>query len=131
MSEKQDRLNKANELIALIAGCGRKFFAHNGRISHFEIDQRGRIWFIDAYREARIYTHFISGRWHGFSEGGTLRDLVIRLRDFISIGKKITGVFGPFPDWYSEGDPWGYGQDMQKVAEKALELAISEKSEDR
>ncbi len=124
MSEKDKRLEQANELLKVIANCGRKFFFHNGRVSHFEIDGRGRVWFIDAYREARIYTHYIQGRWHGFSEGGTLRDLVIRLRDYILSGKQVGKVFGPFPDWYSDGDPWGYGSDMQFVYQSAVRLAI-------
>jgi predicted RNA-binding Zn ribbon-like protein len=83
MNDKAERTRKANDLILTIANYGRKFFQHNGRISRFELDARGRIWFIDAYRESRIYTHYAHGHWRGFSEGGTLRDLVIALRKHI------------------------------------------------
>jgi hypothetical protein len=122
---KSERLQKANALLETIADCGRKFFRHNDLVSRFELDRRGRIWFIDAYRSARIYTHYTRGRWRGFSEGGTLRDLVIALRNYIATGKLINPVhFGPWPDWYCDGDVWGYGQDMEKVRAKAIELEI-------
>jgi hypothetical protein len=124
---KADRLKQANDLIQIIASCGRHFFSHDGRISKFELDARGRIWFVDAWREARIYTHYTQGVWHGFSEGGTLRDVVIRLRDFIRMGKQCGAAFGPWPGWYSQGDPWGYGSDMQVIAAAAYRLGIAGK----
>lgn len=105
MIEKQKRIESANQLIQSIAGCGRKFFHHKGNVSRFELDKRGRVWFVDGYNGARIYTHYTSGRWRGFSEGGTLRGLVIALRDFITREKPIGFALGPFPDWYSGGDP--------------------------
>jgi len=125
MNDKAARLKKANNLILTIANCGRKFFQHNERISRFELDARGRIWFIDAYRESRIYTHYTHGRWQGFSEGGTLRDLVIALRKYIASGTQLNPSYlGPYPEWYSNGDPWGYGEDMPKISQAAVDLQI-------
>lgn len=122
---KTRRVAQANQLLQVIAGCGRRFFCHQGRVSRFELDARGRVWFIDAYREARIYTHYTSGRWHGFSEGGTLRDLVIKLRQFIQYGYDIGYMLGPFPDWYSGGDPWGYGESMKIVQDCAMKTGVA------
>jgi len=123
--EKQSRLESANQLLNAIASCGRRFFAHHGRVSRFELDAGGRVWFVDAYREARIYTHHANGHWRGFSEGGTLRSLVIALRDYIQTGKPIpSGYVGPWPEWYSAGDPWGYGEDMAKISQAAMDLHI-------
>lgn len=121
---KKNRLDKANELLRIIATCGQKFFAHKGRVSRFEFDQRGRVWFVDSYNEARIYTHYTQGRWRGFSQGGTLRDVVIRLRDFITKDQPAGATFGPWPEWYSQGDPWGYGADMRQVYDAAVRLEI-------
>jgi hypothetical protein len=121
---KQERLEQANELLRLIAHSGRKFFAHNGRVSRFEFDYRGRIWFVDAYRETRIYTHAPNSNWRGFSEGGTLHAAVLHLRDYIRTGKQ-TKDFGPWPDWYSNGDPWGYGSDMLTIRDAAIRLGIA------
>lgn len=121
---KQQRLDQANELLRLIAHSGRKFFAHSGRVSRFEFDYSGRIWFVDAYREARIYMHAPHSNWRGFSEGETLRAAVVHLRDYIGTGKQ-TKDFGPWPDWYSNGDPWGYGSDMQIVRDAAVRLGIA------
>jgi len=125
MNDKAERTRKANDLILTIANYGRKFFQHNGRISRFELDARGRIWFIDAYRESRIYTHYAHGHWRGFSEGGTLRDLVIALRKYIASGTQLNPSYlGPYPEWYSSGDPWGYGEDMLKISQAAVDLQI-------
>lgn len=120
---KKDRADRANQLLAAIAGCGRKFFWHNGRTSRFEVDDRGRIWFIDSYREVRIYTHY-EGRWRGFSEGGTLRGLITQLRDFIRSGTEPTINLGPWPDWICNGDLWGYGADMDVVRQAARNAGV-------
>lgn len=121
---KKDRADQASRFIAAIAGCGRKFFAHNSRVSRFEVDQRGRVWFVDAYRESRIYTHY-NGRWRGFSEGGTLRDLVIHLRDFIRTGAAPKLCLGPWPEWLCDGDLWGYGDGMDKVRQAAQAAGLA------
>lgn len=124
MYKKFERLEKANKIIQTIAGCGRKFFSHGDKVSHFFIDERGRVWFIDAYTDKAIYTHYTQGRWRGFSEGGTQRSAVIALRDYITKGLTLWSFFGPWPEWYSAGDPWGYGSDMQTVYQSAVSLGI-------
>jgi hypothetical protein len=125
---KKVRAERANAFIATIAGCGRKFFSHEGRISRFEVDRRGRIWFIDAWRESKIYTHH-SGRWRGFSEGGTLRHLVEKLRDFISTGNPQNLHLGPWPEYVCEGDLWGYKDDMEGVRVAAQTSGIMPSNE--
>lgn len=119
VATKKERAEQASRFLTAIASCGRKFFAHNGRVSRFEVDDRGRIWFVDAYREAKIYTACKWGSWRGFSEGGTLRSLVLQLCDFIRSGTPATIHLGPWPDWICNGDLWGYGGDMEKVRQAA------------
>lgn len=120
------RAAKANILLEAIAGSGRQFFKHNGRVSRFEVDARGRVWFIDKYREARLYCH---GRhaltsWR-FSEGGTLRSLCLALVGYIQTGKPLGGQFGPWPEWICDGDPWGYGVlNMESLRDEARALGI-------
>ncbi len=122
---KAERIDKANRFIAVVAGCGRRFFHHDGRVSYFKVDNRGRIWFVDKYTPQRqIYTHY-AGRWKWFSEGGTLRDLVIHLRDFIRTGEKQRLNLGPWPDWICGGDLWGYGDDMSVVRQSAMDFGIT------
>lgn len=123
---KQERAEIANQMLAEIGSCGRKFFAHNGRVSRFEVDERGRVWLIDKYKERRVYTHYL-GRWNGFTEGGTLRRLIERMRDFIRDGSLLpAGIFGPWPEWICGGDLWAYGEDMQRVRDAALRLGITQ-----
>lgn len=121
---KFERMEIANKMLIAIASCGRKFFAHRDRVSRFDIDHRGRIWFVDKYTQKRIYVSY-RGNWRGFSEGGTLRALVERLRDFITRGKQLPAlIFGPWPEWVCGGDLWAYGDDMQRVREAASNLQI-------
>lgn len=126
MNTKQKRLDAANHIIVTIASCGRRFFwnRYNERFARFEVDHRGRVWFIDAYSGKRIYTHY-SGRWRGFTNGGTLQTLVCHLRDYIVHGKRLrSGIFGPWPEHFCNGDLWGYGDDMRQVRGIAKELGI-------
>jgi len=121
---KQERVLKVNELIKVIADHGRRFFysTKNNRYASIEIDTRGKIWWVDDYTGKRIYTHYRYG-WRGFSHGGTLKSLVEAFRDYISRNKPINlRYFGPWPEYYCNGDLWGYGDDMQKVRDKACEL---------
>lgn len=120
---KTERAVVANRFIEAIASCGRMFFAHKERVSRFEVDARGRVWFIDGYTGRRIYTHY-KYHWRGFTEGGTLRALVENLRDFIRTGETPKLNFGPWPRWLSDGDMWGYGEDMEKVRSAAIESGL-------
>ena len=120
MPDRQERLAAANELLSVIASCGRRFFGRGDHVAHLEQDARGRIWFVDAYMGRRIYTHY-RWEWRGFTGGGTLRCLVIHLRDFVRAGKTLSPrTFGPWPG----GDPWGYGDDMDVVRAAARRLGV-------
>jgi hypothetical protein len=128
---KRERCERANELLRVIASCGRRFFSQdedrlqrmeNPQISRLEVDDRGRVWFTDKYTQKRIYLHYEYWK-RGFSDGGTLRSLVCSLRDYIMTGKRLHAWhFGPWPAEYCRGDLWGYGEDMQQVRDAALRL---------
>lgn len=126
---KQQRLEHANQLIAVIARHGRRFFYNQTRnaTAHFKLDHRGRVWFIDDYSGQRIYTHRagFQSRWRGFSHGGTLRDLVERMHDYIVSGQQLSSHWlGPERS-YTEGNIWGYAQDaMDAVRREGAELPI-------
>lgn len=133
MMTEQERLKAVNELIQVIASCGRNFFSYNSDrgnkvdnpfISFMEVDQRGRVWFTDYYTQKRIYTHY-SGRWNGFSSGGTLKSLVCCFRDFIKKGSQLRKEY--FQPDVGSGfrNPWGYGEDLLKVQDAAVRLGIA------
>lgn len=122
---KRERVVRANNFLTAIASCGRRFFRYEAGVSYFELDARGRVWFIDTYRGARIYTHHTRDSWRGFTQGGTLRNLVIALRDFIRTGDGSRVSIGPWPDWVCDGDLWGYGfENMERVREAARAQGI-------
>lgn len=126
MQKKLERASQVNEMIRIIADCGRRFFysASKDRYASIEVDHRGRVWWIDDYAGKRIYTHY--RYWNkGFSHGGTLRDLVNSFRDYITKGTPVpSNVFGPWPDYICNGNLWGYGEDMQKIRDAAKRTGI-------
>lgn len=126
---KQLRADTANKLIEVIANCGRRFFRHEDVIAGFAVDHRSRIWFTDAYSKRRIYTAY-RYEWRGFTNGGTMRTLIEQLRDYIRTGELQRLGLGPWPQWYCDGDLWGYGEAMQQVrdAAKALGLIVEKQA---
>jgi hypothetical protein len=124
MRPRRERALAVNRFLGVIAAHGRRFFHHNGEVSRFEVDQRGRVWFIDSYTHARIYTHY-HGRWRGFTQGGTLKSLCENFREFIMHGTQLNPkLFGPWPEWYCNANLWGYGDDMKVVRRSARDLSI-------
>lgn len=126
-TERAKRVAIVNDFIRVMADNGRRFFYHesSGRYAELQMDERGRIWFIDEHSGDRIYTHY-RYRWRGFSGGGTMRELVCGFRDFVMTGKKLASrAFGPWPDWYCGGDLWGYGKDATEIVRnKAKECGL-------
>lgn len=112
---KTERLGHANALIEIISRHGRRFFRNreSGAIARLELDARGRIWLIDEYQGARVYTEKMFGDghgWRGFSHGGTLRSLIEHLRDYIKRGDLLHPEhIAPSYRSSSLGDYWGYG----------------------
>lgn len=123
-TNKQTRCLNANVLLVAIANHGRHFFRHRDSVSSFSIDARGRIWFHDTGSDTRIYVSDTTGAWHGFSEGGTLRDLCRDLVKHIQHDHKLHNL-GPWPNWLCNGDLWGYGDEMETIRAIATTLHIT------
>lgn len=124
---KRERCEQANQAIQIIAAHGRRFFysASKQTYASMEVDERGRVWYIDYSSRKRIYTHPTPwNRWRGFSSGGTLRNVVEGFRDFILTGKPLD----PFylgPERFNGENIWGYPEgEMQKVREQAGALPV-------
>lgn len=124
---KRHRCEQVNQAIQIIAAHGRRFFFSASRQTYasMEVDDRGRVWYIDYASRKRIYTHPTPwNKWRGFSSGGTLRNVVEGFRDFIITGKPLD----PFylgPERFNGENIWGYPEDeMQKVREQAGALPV-------
>jgi hypothetical protein len=121
--EREERLEIVNEFLGVIGSCGRGFFCRNGVLCWMYQDYRGRIWFVDSWRGDETYTHR-EGRWRKFCSGGTMKQLVESLRDYVLTGKQLGPRHFFWPDWVCGGDLWGYGDDMERVRAAALRLKI-------
>ena len=87
--------------------------------------ETSHVYFIDYYSKERIYTHK-DGKWRGFTSGGTLKNLIENLRDYVMRGDKLNvNYFMPvLKNGFS--NPWGYGDDILKVKGAAVSLGIAE-----
>ena len=119
------RQQQVHAIIRVIGSHGRHFLSENSDhralvenpfFAHFRVDDRRELWYVDRYSRKDILVRH--SEWPGFSDGGTLRDLIKHFADYISGEAKEINMrhFGPFPEWSCGGDLWGYGKDeMQKV----------------
>lgn len=125
---KAERLGHANALIQAISRHGRRFFssATSGATGRLELDGRGRVWWIDEYCGARVYVAH-SGRWRGFSHGGTLRGLIQALHGYIQRGELLHPEY--IAPAMSYGDMWGYGTEAAAaVRAEAHQLPMFDQS---
>jgi hypothetical protein len=125
-TDRQERLEKANELLQVIASTGRRFFRHQDRVAEIYL-WFDRLYYCDAYTRRSIYLHSPNSNWRGFSHGGTMKNLIRALKDYVWTGERLSaGIFGPWPEWKCQGDLWGYGDDMNSVRLAARELGITQ-----
>jgi hypothetical protein len=111
MMTKQQRCDEVNKVILAISNHGRRFFynGHHDRVASMYVAPNGHIYFIDAYTGGAIYVAY-NGRWRKFTNGGTLRDLVLQFYTYISKDVPINiGYIGLYRRAIVDGDIWGYG----------------------
>ncbi|EGO5453273.1 hypothetical protein [Listeria monocytogenes] len=124
MTDKELRLQKANELIVLIATTGRRFFYYGeeNRVSHFLFKNNGHIYFKDCYTRKEINTSHYRYFSPYFTDGGTMQALVQELADYIRNDEPTSGQRG-YGGVY--GESWAYPEsDMKKIQEKAIEIGF-------
>lgn len=117
MSDLAERMAKANELVAAIADCGRRFFYQEGKPSgQFVPDARRGILWRDEYTEAVIDLQ--PGRSAPrFSHGGSLRSFLGHLRSWV--------LSGDPPPMGSFGHSWAYPEaDIERLQDVARELGF-------
>jgi hypothetical protein len=92
-----------------------------------EVDAREKVWFIDSYSGKRIFTHETvpGGKLRGFSNGGTLHQLVENFRDHIRTGEPLNPFYlGPERS-FDDSNIWGYDEaGMKTVREQAGALPV-------
>jgi hypothetical protein len=129
LTAKRQRCEQVNQAIQIIASHGRRFFFSSSSQSYasMQVDDRGKVWFIDSYSRKRIYTHPTTwgGRWKGFTNGGTLKDLVEKFRDYICTGTQLSAYYlGPERS-FDESNVWGYdAESMRAVRDQAGLLPV-------
>ncbi len=108
-----ERLRHVNTLIEVISRHGRRFFWNDQakRVARMEMDARGKLWWVDDYQGKRICIEKMGGYehdWRGFSHGGTLKDLVQMMRNYVKTGYQIHSG-------YIAVSYWGYPEDAAEA----------------
>ena len=120
---KEDRLEIANKFLKIISDHGRRFFFNkkDGFIANFKMKNH-RIYFVDDYTKKEIYLHYrFWGK--GFSHGGTLKELVKALKEFIMGRQELPlNHLGPWRESMCGGDLWGYKDSMEAVRQECKKL---------
>ena len=128
-SDKQLRLEHANQLSQVISTYGRQFFFNKkqNRTAKLILDINGRVWFMDDYSGELVYTHNTGfmNKWKGFTHGGTLKNLIQKMRDYIIKGKQIPITYIGQKGVFNNDNIWGYDDDeMEKTINESLKLPI-------
>ena len=127
LSERQERVNHANKLIAAIAAHGLCFFKTNDRVAYFYLSNAGRVFFHDECSGKDIYTHK-KGRWNEFSHGGTLKTLCEKIRGYIVTGQQIPLDYICIQRSFDDTNVWGYSDsEAKQLRIKASQLKIISK----
>lgn len=138
---KEERLAHANELIRIIASHGRRFFfvtrfhsdrfggiweSPAGRMAMLTL-RRGRVYHFDEYTGKTIYTHWtpFGNQWNGFHHGGTLRNLIEKMRDYVMKGEQIHLDFIAPTMRDGKSNLWGYDREAAFIVRtEAAKLPI-------
>lgn len=124
LQQKRERAALVNELVQTIASVGRQFFLYEKEgkknIASMEVDDRGVIWWIDQYSEEKIYVAY-HGRWRGFTNGGTLKEFVRYLAQFVRDGVPLS----PHVTGLSNVNYWAYPSDaVSEVQQLGIKLGV-------
>lgn len=130
LTDRLRRLNAANELIKVIASCGRQFFRnkHTGQVAVLTLDWGDRVWLTDEVTGQRIPVHSpASKHWRHFSHGMTLRFFIGYLREYIVDGRKLERSIFINNDGKER---WGYEESILLVIATAAANGLLEKNKD-
>jgi hypothetical protein len=117
-----ERLERANRLIHFVANCGLRRFRHAGMVSRFDI-KKDTIWWVEGTVGGEKWLGMVTLNLE-FSDGPLMLGFVRALNRYIREGDRFRALLGPFPQWRDGGDPWGYGDNMTLIRERAVELGI-------
>lgn len=117
----QVRCFYANQLLEVIASHGRRFFycPKTERVARLVYDTK--VHLIDAKTGTKIVLRN-NGSWTGFSHGGSLRELVTMMRDYVTKGTRIGMHFIGMERTFGDGNIWGYPADALQACREAASL---------
>lgn len=125
-ADRTARLEKANAVISIIADNGHIFHS-NGQRSYFTLfNTATTVYFQDCFGGKIDISRTYTETWANFTEAGMMKSLVRALREYILMGTPVPARhFGPWPLWFSYGDPWGYGPEaMAQIRAAVAELGV-------
>lgn len=113
------RCEYANRLIEVISSYGRCFFysRKNDRVARLSFDH----CVVLHDESGTMIVAKAIGKWQGFSHGGTLRDLVLQMRNYVIRGERIDPAYIGIDCQIGGGNIWGYPPDQMRLCRKAAQ----------
>ena len=113
------RCEYANRLIEVISSYGRSYFYSRKRDSVARLSFNQRVYLHDengATIEAKA-----TSKWQGFSHGGTLRDLVLQMRNYVMRGERIDPAYLGIDRQIGTGNIWEYSPEQMRLCREAAQ----------
>ena len=109
---KQERMETVNKLVVKISSLSRRFFYYEKeqRVAKF-IFKSNRLYWVDEYTQRAMYAYGYKYLDRYFSNGGTLRALVLDFSHYIRTGEQSNGKNG-YGGLHAYA--WGYPLNDQK-----------------
>lgn len=116
---KMLRCEYANRLIEVISSYGRCFFysRKNDRVARLSFEQ----CVVLHDESGTMIVAKAIGKWRGFSHGGTLRDLVLQMRNYVIRGERIDPAYIGIDCQIGGGNIWGYPPDHMRLCREAAQ----------
>lgn len=113
------RCEYANRLIEVISSYGQGFFysRQHDNVARLSFDRRV---FLHDERGSLIEAK-AACKWHGFSHGGTLRDLVLQMRNYVMRGQRIDPAYIGIEKPSGDGNIWGYTPEQMALCRAAAQ----------
>lgn len=113
------RCEYANRLIEVISSYGRSYFYSRKNDSVARLSFNQRVYLHDengATIEAKA-----TSKWKGFSHGGTLRDLVLQMRNYVMRGERIDPAYLGIDRPIGGGNIWEYSPEQMRLCREAAQ----------
>jgi hypothetical protein len=113
------RCEYANRLIEVISSYGSGYFYSRKHDTVARLSFNRRVYLHDAC--GVVIEAKAAGKWKGFSYGGTLRNLVLQMRNYVMRGERIDPAYLGIDLQRTDTNVWGYSPEQMRLCRRAAQ----------